>query len=320
MGHGNPMNASSATKFTRINWIALGKTHCRGQGSILMRLLRTGKRRGTPTVDRRTRGARGRSHGFHNGLPAPLLFEVRYPGAGANPRFARRVAELVVSEGVAARPASRARPTGPGALLVSADVPRKRTFRSCSSGKGHGPARTASQRSSHVLALRRFRDEGVRLMASGNICAQPAAVRPTATPDTAAPGDEPAAHAESRAHVVAGRRRRPDGLTRTHDEGRLAVPTPALLPAVSCTRLHLQQPGSGVEFRNCPRLQGSIFRWTSVLIGGPAEGRNIPRHGHHSVSTGEDSWNKKFLIAVARHVPSCTLRSGSSWGQWRLAA
>ena len=54
----------------------------------------------------------------------------------------------------------------------------------------------------------------------------------------------------------------------THDEGRLAVPTPEhYLPLLYA--IALQQPGERAEFFSA-RVLGSISM-TSVLIGGPAE-------------------------------------------------
>ena len=195
-------------------------------------------------------------HDFY-GFPR-ALFEVRSPAPG-EPALARRVAELAVSEGVRLDP-GRGLDHGAWSVLVAmypeADVPVVQLSMDTSR-----PGRHHYELARQLAPLR---DEGVLVMASGNIVHN---LRQFDFRDPTPLAWASRCDAEIRAHVVAGRH---DALMvyPTHDEGRLAVPTPEhYLPLLYA--IALQQPGERAEFFNA-RVLGSISM-TSVLIGGPAE-------------------------------------------------
>jgi len=250
IGHGNPMNAIERNEFHE-NWIALGKRLSRPRSILCVSAhWETQNAYVTATEAPET------IHDFY-GFPR-ALFEVRYPAPG-EPALARRVAELVVSEGVRPDP-RRGLDHGAWSVLVAmypeADVPVVQL--SMDTGR---PGRHHYELARQLAPLR---DEGVLVMASGNIVHN---LRQFDFRDPTPLAWASRCDAEIRAHVVAGRH---DALMvyPTHDEGRLAVPTPEhYLPLLYA--IALQQPGERVEFLNA-KVQGSISM-TSVLIGGPAE-------------------------------------------------
>jgi len=250
IGHGNPMNAIERNEFHE-NWIALGKRLPRPRSILCVSAhWETQNAYVTATEAPET------IHDFY-GFPR-ALFEVRYPAPG-EPALARRVAELVVSEGVRPDP-RRGLDHGAWSVLVAmypeADVPVVQL--SMDTGR---PGRHHYELARQLAPLR---DEGVLVMASGNIVHN---LRQFDFRDPTPLAWASRCDAEIRAHVVAGRH---DALMvyPTHDEGRLAVPTPEhYLPLLYA--IALQQPGERVEFLNA-KVQGSISM-TSVLIGGPAE-------------------------------------------------
>ncbi len=250
IGHGNPMNAIERNEFHE-NWIALGKRLPRPRSILCVSAhWETQNAYVTATEAPET------IHDFY-GFPR-ALFEVRYPAPG-EPALARRVAELVVSEGVRPDP-RRGLDHGAWSVLVAmypeADVPVVQL--SMDTGR---PGRHHYELARQLAPLR---DEGVLVMASGNIVHN---LRQFDVRDPTPLAWASRCDAEIRAHVVAGRH---DALMvyPTHDEGRLAVPTPEhYLPLLYA--IALQQPGERVEFLNA-KVQGSISM-TSVLIGGPAE-------------------------------------------------
>ncbi len=250
IGHGNPMNAIERNEFHE-NWIALGKRLPRPR-SILCVSAHWETQNAYVTAT----GAPETIHDFY-GFPR-ALFEVRYPAPG-EPALAQRVAELVASEGVRPDP-RRGLDHGAWSVLVAmypeADVPVVQL--SMDTGR---PGRHHYELARQLAPLR---DEGVLVMASGNIVHN---LRQFDFRDPTPLAWASRCDAEIRAHVVAGRH---DALMvyPTHDEGRLAVPTPEhYLPLLYA--IALQQPGERVEFLNA-KVQGSISM-TSVLIGGPAE-------------------------------------------------
>ena len=250
IGHGNPMNAIERNEFHE-NWIALGKRLPRPRSILCVSAhWETQNAYVTATEAPET------IHDFY-GFPR-ALFEVRYPAPG-EPALARRVAELVVSEGVRPDP-RRGLDHGAWSVLVAmypeADVPVVQL--SMDTGR---PGRHHYELARQLAPLR---DEGVLVMGSGNIVHN---LRQFDFRDPTPLAWASRCDAEIRAHVVAGRH---DALMvyPTHDEGRLAVPTPEhYLPLLYA--IALQQPGERVEFLNA-KVQGSISM-TSVLIGGPAE-------------------------------------------------
>jgi len=250
IGHGNPMNAIERNEFHE-NWIALGKRLPRPRSILCVSAhWETQNAYVTATEAPET------IHDFY-GFPR-ALFEVRYPAPG-EPALARRVAELVVSEGVRPDP-RRGLDHGAWSVLVAmypeADVPVVQL--SMDTGR---PGRHHYELARQLAPLR---DEGVLVMASGNIVHN---LRQFDFRDPTPLAWASRCDAEIRAHVVAGRH---DALMvyPTHDEGRLAVPTPEhYLPLLYA--IALQQPGERAEFFNA-KVQGSISM-TSVLIGGPAE-------------------------------------------------
>jgi 4,5-DOPA dioxygenase extradiol len=250
IGHGNPMNAIERNEFHE-NWIALGIRLPRPRSILCVSAhWETQNAYVTATEAPET------IHDFY-GFPR-ALFEVRYPAPG-EPALARRVAELVVSEGVRPDP-RRGLDHGAWSVLVAmypeADVPVVQL--SMDTGR---PGRHHYELARQLAPLR---DEGVLVMASGNIVHN---LRQFDFRDPTPLAWASRCDAEIRAHVVAGRH---DALMvyPTHDEGRLAVPTPEhYLPLLYA--IALQQPGERVEFLNA-KVQGSISM-TSVLIGGPAE-------------------------------------------------
>ena len=250
IGHGNPMNAIERNEFHE-NWIALGKRLPRPRSILCVSAhWETQNAYVTATEAPET------IHDFY-GFPR-ALFEVRYPAPG-EPALARRVAELVVSEGVRPDP-RRGLDHGAWSVLVAmypeADVPVVQL--SMDTGR---PGRHHYELARQLAPLR---DEGVLVMASGNIVHN---LRQFDFRDPTPLAWASRCDAEIRAHVVAGRH---DALMvyPTHDEGRLAVPTPEhYLPLLYA--IALQQPGERIEFLNA-KVQGSISM-TSVLIGGPAE-------------------------------------------------
>jgi len=250
VGHGNPMNAIERNEF-RGNWAALGMSLPRPK-SILCVSAHWETRNAYVTAT----DAPETIHDFY-GFPR-ALFEVRYPAPG-EPALARRVAELVASERVRLDP-GRGLDHGAWSVLVAmypeADVPVVQLSLDTSlPGRHH-----------YELArqLAPLRDEGVLVMGSGNIVHN---LRQFDFRDPTPLAWASRCDAEIRAHVVAGRH---DALMvyPTHDEGRLAVPTPEhYLPLLYA--IALQQPGERAGFFNA-KVQGSISM-TSVLIGGPAE-------------------------------------------------
>ncbi len=250
IGHGNPMNAIERNEFHE-NWIALGKRLPRPRSILCVSAhWETQNAYVTATEAPET------IHDFY-GFPR-ALFEVRYPAPG-EPALAQRVAELVASEGVRPDP-RRGLDHGAWSVLVAmypeADVPVVQL--SMDTGR---PGRHHYELARQLAPLR---DEGVLVMASGNIVHN---LRQFDFRDPTPLAWASRCDAEIRAHVVAGRH---DALMvyPTHDEGRLAVPTPEhYLPLLYA--IALQQPGERVEFLNA-KVQGSISM-TSVLIGGPAE-------------------------------------------------
>jgi 4,5-DOPA dioxygenase extradiol len=250
VGHGNPMNAIERNEFHE-NWIALGKRLPRPRSILCVSAhWETQNARVTATDAPET------IHDFY-GFPR-ALFEVRYPAPG-EPALARRVAELVVSESVRLDP-GRGLDHGAWSVLVAmypeADVPVVQLSLDTTR-----PGRHHYELARQLVPLR---DEGVLVMASGNIVHN---LRQFDFRDPTPLTWASRCDAEIRAHVVAGRH---DALMvyPTHDEGRLAVPTPEhYLPLLYA--IALQQPGERAEFFNA-KVQGSISM-TSVLIGGPVE-------------------------------------------------
>ena len=250
VGHGNPMNAIERNEFHE-NWIALGKRLPRPRSILCVSAHWETQNAYVTATD-----APETIHDFY-GFPR-ALFEVRYPAPG-EPALARRVAELAVSEGVRLDP-GRGLDHGAWSVLVAmypeADVPVVQlSIDTSRPGRHH-----------YELArqLAPLRDEGVLVMASGNIVHN---LRQFDFRDPTPLAWASRCDAEIRAHVVAGRH---DALMvyPTHDEGRLAVPTPEhYLPLLYA--IALQQPGERAEFFSA-RVLGSISM-TSVLIGGPAE-------------------------------------------------
>ena len=250
VGHGNPMNAIRGNRF-RLTWEELGRRLPRPRAILCVSAhWETRDAYVTATESPET------IHDFY-GFPK-ALFDVRYPAPG-NPALARRVAELVSSERVRLDP-GRGLDHGAWSVLVAmypeADVPVVQL--SMDTGR---PGRHHYELARQLAPLR---DEGVLVMASGNIVHN---LRQFDFRDPTPLAWASRCDAEIRAHVVAGRH---DALMvyPTHDEGRLAVPTPEhYLPLLYA--IALQQPGERVEFLNA-KVQGSISM-TSVLIGGPAE-------------------------------------------------
>ena len=250
IGHGNPMNAIERNEFHE-NWIALGKRLPRPRS-----ILCVSAHWETQNAYVTTTEAPETIHDFY-GFPR-ALFEVRYPAPG-EPALARRVVDLAVSEGVRPDP-GRGLDHGAWSVLVAmypeADVPVVQLSMDTSR-----PGRHHYELARQLAPLR---DEGVLVMASGNIVHN---LRQFDFRDPTPLAWASRCDAEIRAHVVAGRH---DALMvyPTHDEGRLAVPTPEhYLPLLYA--IALQQPGERAEFFNA-KVQGSISM-TSVLIGGPAE-------------------------------------------------
>ena len=250
VGHGTPMNAIERNEFHE-DWIALGKRLLRPRSILCVSAHWETQNAYVTTTD-----APETIHDFY-GFPR-ALFEVRYPAPG-EPALARRVAELAVSEGVRLDP-GRGLDHGAWSVLVAmypeADVPVVQLSMDTSR-----PGRHHYELARQLAPLR---DEGVLVMASGNIVHN---LRQFDFRDPTPLAWASRCDAEIRAHVVAGRH---DALMvyPTHDEGRLAVPTPEhYLPLLYA--IALQQPGERVEFFNA-KVQGSISM-TSVLIGGPAE-------------------------------------------------
>ncbi|HEY8265554.1 MAG TPA: 4,5-DOPA dioxygenase extradiol [Steroidobacteraceae bacterium] len=250
VGHGNPMNAIEHNEF-RANWTVLGNTLARPKAILCVSAhWETRDAYATATDAPET------IHDFY-GFPR-ALFEVRYPAPG-EPALARRVAELVASERVRLDP-RRGLDHGAWSVLVAmypeADVPVVQLSMDTSR-----PGRHHYELARQLAPLR---DEGVLVMGSGNIVHN---LRQFDFRDPTPLAWASRCDAEIRAHVAAGRH---DALMvyPTHDEGRLAVPTPEhYLPLLYA--IALQQPGERAEFFNA-RVQGSISM-TSVLIGGPAE-------------------------------------------------
>ena len=250
VGHGNPMNAIERNEF-RENWTALGKRLPR-PSSILCISAHWETRDAYVTATDTPETI----HDFY-GFPR-ALFEVRYPAPG-EPALARRVAELVASERVRLDP-GRGLDHGAWSVLVAtypeADVPVVQLSMDTSR-----PGRHHYELARQLAGLR---DEGVLVMGSGNIVHN---LRQFDFRDPTPLAWASRCDAEIRAHIVAGRH---DALMvyPTHDEGRLAVPTPEhYLPLLYA--IALQQPGERAEFFNAT-VQGSISM-TSVLIGGPPE-------------------------------------------------
>ena len=155
VGHGNPMNAIERNEFHE-DWIALGKRLPRPRSILCVSAHWETQNAYVTATD-----APETIHDFY-GFPR-ALFEVRYPAPG-EPALARRVAELAVSEGVRLDP-GRGLDHGAWSVLVAmypeADVPVVQlSIDTSRPGRHH-----------YELArqLAPLRDEGVLVMASGNI-------------------------------------------------------------------------------------------------------------------------------------------------------
>ena len=250
VGHGNPMNAIEHNEFHE-SWISLGERL--PQPKAILCISAHWETRNTYVT---ATDAPETIHDFY-GFPR-ALFEVRYPAPG-EPALARRVQELVASDSLRLDP-GRGLDHGAWSVLVAmypqADVPVVQLSMDTSR-----PGRYHYELARQLAPLR---DEGVLVMGSGNVVHN---LRQFDFRDPTPLAWASRCDAEIRAHVVAGRH---DALMvyPTHDEGRLAVPTPEhYLPLLYA--IALQQPGERAEFLNA-RVQGSISM-TSVLIGGPAE-------------------------------------------------
>jgi len=250
VGHGNPMNAIEHNEFHE-NWIALGQRLPRPKSILCISAHWETRNTYVTSAD-----APETIHDFY-GFPR-ALFEVRYPAPG-EPALARHVLELVGSESLRLDP-GRGLDHGAWSVLVAmypeADVPVVQLSMDTSR-----PGRYHYELARQLAPLR---DEGVLVLASGNIVHN---LRQFDFRDPTPLAWASRCDVEIRAHIAAGRH---DALMvyPTHDEGRLAVPTPEhYLPLLYA--IALQQPGERAEFFNA-KVQGSISM-TSVLIGGPAE-------------------------------------------------
>jgi 4,5-DOPA dioxygenase extradiol len=250
VGHGNPMNAIERNEFHE-SWISLGEHLPRPKAILCISAhWETRNTYVTATDSPET------IHDFY-GFPR-ALFEVRYPAPGER-ALARRVQELVASESLRLDP-GRGLDHGAWSVLVAmypqADVPVVQLSMDTSR-----PGRYHYELARQLAPLR---DEGVLVMGSGNVVHN---LRQFDFRDPTPLAWASRCDAEIRAHVLEGRH---DALMvyPTHDEGRLAVPTPEhYLPLLYA--IALQQPGERAEFFNA-RVLGSISM-TSVLIGGPVE-------------------------------------------------
>ena len=250
VGHGNPMNAIERNEFHE-NWAALGERLPR-PAAILCISAHWETRNAYVTATETPETI----HDFY-GFPK-ALFDVRYPAPGM-PALARRVAELVTTERVRLDP-GRGLDHGAWSFLIAmypaARVPVVQLSMDTSlPGRHH-----------YALArqLASLRDEGVLVIGSGNFVHN---LRLFDFRNPAPLAWAERCDAEIRGHIAAGRH---DPLIDypTHDEARLAVPTPEhylpLLYAVA-----LQQPAETIEFFN-EKVQGAISM-SSVLIGGPPQ-------------------------------------------------
>lgn len=251
VGHGNPMNAIEHNEFHR-GWAAVAARLPRPRAVLCV-------------------SAHWETHGAHvtaAALPATIhdfygfpqaLFDVRYPAPG-DPALAARVASLVTTERVGLDP-RRGLDHGAWSVLIAmypaADLPVVQL--SMDTGRP----------GSHHYALARqlapLRDEGVLVLASGNIVHN---LRLFDFRDPTPLDWALAADADIRAQIAA---RRHDELAAfpAQPEASLAVPTPEhYLPLLYA--IALQQTGETAEFFNV-RVPGSISM-TSVLIGGPPQG------------------------------------------------
>jgi 4,5-DOPA dioxygenase extradiol len=249
LGHGSPMNAIEDNAYRR-SWEALGKRLRRPKSILCV------------SAHWETRGVyvTGSEHPetIHdfNGFPR-ALFEVRYPAPGS-PELARRVADLLDPVRVHIDP-NRGLDHGAWSVLrpmsPDADIPVVQLSLSVlQPGAWHYDL---------ARALAPLRDEGVLVVASGNIVhnLRLFKYKDTAPLDWALRFDEDVAE-----HIATGHHDGLLGYETLGSDALLAIPTPEhYLPLLYV--LALQREGDPVEFFNDVVQSAASMR--SVLIGSP---------------------------------------------------